>query len=682
LVQYPLLPKLHGIALPRRRTVLLCLLVHLLVWSSAGLAQTGGGSSQPDPSSSPDRPAGPEQAQRPLLNRLGLTPTYSSMFTVNRRSKDWSQAFKWKREYQKLEADNSWDMDIQKDAARNSFQSRQGRSQTHLEYSMPSFGGWSAGSDFALKRVFNGSEFDRTVDNGTSSNLFLTSALLGNLAGRLMRVPEGSLEWKLTGSAGLKSDTDIRQIRLGGETNQLRSSDSTSATGSDRALESQMRFSRGTVFKLDTTGRYGQTSEDARTQSWDIAHPDSFKVLSANNRNSSRRVALNAAWNPNQKTQATLMGQSNRERNQFYSALIRKQDGSDGLDQRLSLEFKTTPLWGIELQTKGENGYTDQRYKTSTQGRGLRRNTVDGSAHFITGPSAGLLEGLESTTEWHWQNNRNTFQSTTDYDSRERRLRQNLRRPFGQKLVAIATAEGSLSQSFYKDRSQDRDELRWMLDGALGYRPSIRIDSRLTASWSQRQTLNIPAANSRNSNTQNSYRIGAESNLQLSPTMKVGQKYAMTADYSFYDFNESNNGLIRTTEVRTSFTSVLGKKAKLDAEHNFRFKDSGQYVRENPGAPRLYGKSAEETFQYLTVTTRYDFTSEFDIHASQRYEVRRITQVVSKKLTKTTKLLFTGGMNLNHKFSDAFSVNVQADQTRSTAEKNYWRVSASLDRQF
>ena len=72
------------------------------------------------------------------------------------------------------------------------------------------------------------------------------------------------------------------------------------------------------------------------------------------------------------------------------------------------------------------------------------------------------------------------------------------------------------------------------------------------------------------------------SGLQVTPLVKVSQNYRMTADYSFYDFNESSNVLSRTTEVRTGLQSTLGSKAKLDLDHSFRFKDSGRYVRDDP----------------------------------------------------------------------------------------------------
>lgn len=617
-----------------------------------------------------------------ILDRWNFHPSYNSSVDVNRTATNWSQGFRWDREHKRLKVENSWDMHIQNEKARNDFRGRSGRSNTRLEYAMERWGSWSTGANVDLKRNFNGTTLDRTVDNGLGSNLFVTTGILSGLVRRLTGIPQSQLEWKATGTAGVNEDTDIRQIENQGVAGGLRSSDSTYASGSERAFESQLRFNRGATWKVDANARLGSANQDSRTQRWDMATPDSFGIVEANNDNSSKRFSMNAAWMKNDKNRVTFTGRYNQESSQFYSALIRARDATDGTDQAMSLDLQTSPLWGIQLGLKGENAFNNQNYEVGTLDRGKRRTSVESRMNFTTGPSLGPLSGIESKTEFRWENSDYMFESSSDYQGRDRRLRQDLRRVLGERVVALVSGEGLLTQSVYKDRSQDRDELRWLLDGALGYRPSSTLETRLTMQWQQRQTINIPSKNARNSNTQNTYRIGAEFNMQMSETMRLSQRYTMTADYSFYDFNENNNGLIRTTEVRTNFVSTVGAKARLDAEHSFRFKDSGQYTRDGAGAPRLYGKATEETYQYLTVTTRYDFTSGFDLHASQRMEVRRTKQLLTKKLTETKKLLFTGGVNLNHRFSQDFGLNVRADQTRSTSERSYWRVTASIDRLF
>lgn len=617
-----------------------------------------------------------------VLGYLGVRPLYTTQVEVNRSAFRWDQSLKMERDVNRLKLANSWNVGIQKNSAQNHYKSRSGTSKARGEYRLPGLGGWSTGADLGLQRNFSGGDFSRTVDDGSEFSWFVTAGAPGRILSRIFRLSEGALSWDVTGSAGATQNVDIRENRTQGIVGSR--SDSTHATGSTSQVDSRIAADLGQKWKLDVTGRIDRESEDSLTRQREhkTVAQITDSTVAAVNRNRGKRMAFNTTWSPNARNRVGLAGQFSRNVNQSYSADVRAQDTKTGLDQRITLDTKLVPFWGINLDLKAENNVTDISYAISRQGRGRTKKAGSGRLNFVVGSVVPLFRGTEMTTEANWEKSRNTFLTSANYTNDITTLRQVVRRPFGKRVVMVTTGEASLNRMVYADKKQDRDDLRYMLDGSLGYRPAQAFDCRLTAQWRQQQTIYIPAANSRNSVTQKSYQIGAEIGLQITPLVKVTQKYSMAADYSFYDFNENSNSLSRTTEVRTGLQSTVGSKAKLNLDHSFRFKDAGRYVRDNPAAPRLYSMATDETYQFLVLATRYDFSPEFALRASQRMEIRETRQRGVDTAARTEKLEFTGGMDLNHNFSQDFSVNARVERTQSSSERNYLRVSGSLNRTF
>ncbi len=659
---------------------MLCLLSISPVWAQSGGSQSG-------------FPAAPESLQvasprQGLLRELGLKPTYRTQVQVNRTAFDWGQNFGVDRTIQRLQLKNTWDVRIAKNSAQNHYKSRSGNATAHGEYSFPGLGGWSTGADLGLKRVFTRGDFNRTVANGNEFSWFVTAGAPGGVLSRLFHLPEGALSWDVTGSTGTTEQIDVRENQA--QTGASGRSDSTYATGGTAALDSRLSAAAGTKWKLDVTGHLDRDNRDSRTrQRAKSATQDTDTTLVADDANNRKRLGFSSAWTPTVQNRIGVTGSFLRSVNQSYSANVGAQDTKTGLEQRLGIDAKLVPFWGINMDLKAEDSRADVAYELSTQGRATRKRSGSGRLNFIVGSSVPILRGLESTTDATFDRSRVEFQSSTaardtDYDTEATNLRQVLRRPLGTRLVAVTTAEANLTRMLYDNKGQDRDDLRLLLDGALGYRPATGIDCRLTGQWRKQQTVYIPAASSRNSVTGKSYAVGAEAGLQLTPLVKISQKYQMTADYSFYDFNENSNTLSRTTEVRTGLQSTLGGMAKLNLDHSFRFKDSGKYVRSTPGAPRLFAKAADETYQFITVATAYDFRPGVTLRASERMESRVQQPRGDPKppATRTTKMEFTGGLDLRHQFSPDFSVEAKVERTESTTEKSYWRVSGSLSRVF
>jgi len=639
-----------------------------------------------------------------LFDRLDFHPSYSTRVDVNKTRRVWDQTLTMRKNSGRtfadtsqtaadwLRADNSWNVILEENPTQNDYRRRTGKMRARLESDLPGAGGLSAGTDLLVGRVFSGSDFDRTINNNSAANLFLSSSILGQLSRAVLGLPESQLDWTVTGSAGLTSQTTVSARRTGGKGGSISRWDSTDASGSSRGLDTQLTLERGNTLRLDALGTFSNGQDDSETQTFEPGRAQAYEVLPKEENEDRRRVmALNASWTPKPGTKVALNGQLTRTYKQFFSSQVRTRETTDGKDQRITLDLSFEPFWGIETKVTGKNTDYLLDYAVAEQDNLKRGNGIEGEIQFTTSKVFGFLRNIESITQAEWSKTHNSFGTAVPYDDRQLRLRQSLRRPLNSRLAVLLTAEENLSQLFYPGGDQDRDDLRLLLDGALGYKPSMKVDTRLTAQYTQKQLINVAADRSASSSNQNSYRIEASVKYQLDPSVQLDQKYVITADYTFYRFNERSNNLVRTTEVRTGLKSTIGKKAKLDLEHQYRFKDSGEYrypdTQTGTGGLRLYSKATEETYQVLTATTRYEFSQGFNLHANQRMEVRRTVQVVSQKVTRTPKIEFTGGLDLDHRFDPDFSVNARIDRTQtysttSIADKNYWRISASLNRRF
>ncbi len=613
-----------------------------------------------------------------FLEMWGVRPNYASRVNVNRTTTDWDQLLKVNRQAAMVNLTTELGVTTSSNSAQNDSKRRDGRIVARLEYGLAGQGGVSAGAEMTVRRSYSSTNINRVVSNDTNARLFVSDGHLGALASRAFGAAPENVTWTVTASTGLTSSRDISQ--LWNTEGIATRDDSTEADGSNPALETQLKLIQGQTLKFDLTGRVYRLTEDSHTFLKQFA--DSTE--SAPNNSQGRRFAAAGTWTPSKTTRVALTGNYNKDTNQYYynyGGELRGHETKDGTDQSLALDVTVTPRWGVELGMTGSSSLSDARYELGSDDRARRRTSGDLDVKFTTGPVFGFLDRIESNTTFTTERSRNTTERSADYTSYRKSLKQTLRRPMGSKVVVFTTAETSLDQSKYDDGSADKDVLRWYFDTAIGYRPVKKIESRLLARYDETKTANIPGRSAASSNELSRYLFGGEVSYLYRPDLKVTQKYSITADYTVFGYDENRNQLVRTTEVRTTLTSLLGTRIRCDLAHVFRYKDSGKYVRQL-GQERAYAKSTKETYQTLDVTTGYNFSESFELHATQKAEITRTRLLTTNNTTTREKYEFRGGFTLNHQFSPRFSVNSDAERVLSTAEDNYWTISASLNRIF
>lgn len=625
-----------------------------------------------------------------LLDHWHIHPRYGTTIDLNRGTSLWRQTLDAKNRMGPVRADNSLKVEIVKNPNSNDFKKRTGNAKTVLSYDLRGLGGWSTGGDFNWARAYDTDKFGRRVNNSGQFGGFVQSFLPQRVLNSLLGQTDSTSAFTVDLTGRLQSTTSgQRNLRrttflVGGvETVNVRY-DSTDASGLERSLDMALRGSGGTVWSLALTGGVARGEEDSNTRILDTAQQLDTLFSQPTSRRS-ENTGLSWSYRPSPKLNAKMDSRYQHEFGEAFSTKVQKVDRKDGIQQKLSGEVSVDTPLGLNVTVRGDHAFTRTTQVFDLfNGRSQRSNAGTGIIDFTLGSLFGPLRSVSSTTTYDLAEKRNGVQDpkSPDYDVRQRRLQQILRRPIGAKVALALTAEGNLDQTLYDDESGDRDDARFLVDATVGYRPGRDIDAKLSGSWTQRHSVNLATTSSASNALETTYTIFTDYSYPVSETVKVRQRYSVAAVFSNNDFDEENDLLTRTSEARTWIDAAIGAALKLQLEHSYQFRNSGRYTRSSPRAPLTFTPAQESMNQYLVVTTKYLFTPTFDIHASQRAEVRSTTVVATKKETRAFKVDFTGGAALTQQLDPAFNISAAADRVESTVEKSYWKVNASVNRIF
>jgi len=623
---------------------------------------------------------------------MGILPTYSSGVDINRTDLGWRQTLDIDALLGPVRGENNWNLTVKDNPAQNNLRSRNGRGLAKLAYEVEGGGGWASGAQFDWRRNFTRGDFNRTVDNGTNAGLFVTSETPGLLLRPLLagRDSTRTASWIVTGSFGATEGKNVRQTRGRAAGNPLQTQDSTATDGVTRNLESQLHLDAARGLTIDLTGSLASVRENSRTESrnasWrneDLeAVPDSVLVTDTPNRSRSRRATARASYRPGDRLEFTMNGAATRDRSQYFSATNRGQETKVGLDDRLELLLRAEPMRGVKVSSTARQQKTDIALTLDPNDAGKEETYVDADIAFKTGQRFGYLRDLQIEAEAGATDTRYARETLADYDGENRRVRALVRRNIGKRVVAAVTGESQIDRLSYDDKSQDRDELRLLGDANIGYRPNAKADTRLSFQFTQRQAINIPAAQASSNLTESIYRIEAKLGYKLTPAVEISQTYSIYAVASEFDFNENNNQLSRTSEVKSRLISSLTPKLRLELDHDYRFRDSGSYLLDRTTNVRGYGRAATEDYQVFSVRTYYDLTEWFELTGGQKFEVRENTTLANGRVTRTERVEFIGGGDIRHTLSEGFSVDGNARWTQTSAEKPYWKISFRMTRSY
>lgn len=626
---------------------------------------------------------GIEEPAPSLFDRLDFHPRFSSRYTVNRTSTNLDNGIDMEKISGPLLVSNKWNVRVQKNETQNNRRQQTGTSKTRVDYTVESFGGWSLGTDLDLSRRFATTDFNRTVDNATALNLVTTSGFLGELIRDPLGLELESFAWDVTGAVGLSAGERINQTRSR-TTGELTRADSTSANGTTRQLETVVSMSGGPTgnWNLQLGGSLWRGNEDSDTEELEA---DSLLTLE----NSSRRQHFHVLgdWKPTRTASVTMNVRTEQSVTQEYNRIIRRQDRIVGVNERAELAVGLVPLWGIKSDVRVTSSLLSAEYDIQDSDRQQRLLDVASTFDFTTGRIWGFLSGTDVSIDIGAEDGRvtNTDNTADHYDTSAKNVAVNFVRPIGRRLSTNIGAEAILTQRFYEDPENDQDVLRTFVDGSLVYDLAPAVDTGLNFRWNEKQTVNIASSRAQSNSIDTDLRIGANYTWAIVPWASITQRYAVTAESKALEFRDVESQLVRTSELRSSLDSSIGRRVALDLEHLFRYKDSGQFALSEDGI-RRYGKDREEDFQHLEVTTEYNLGLGTALRTAllrltQKYEIRETTTLSTGDVSRREKTEISWGTVIGHQF-DWFDLDVNVERTSSTQEPSYWSASARVTRTF
>ncbi len=350
--------------------------------------------------------------------------------------------------------------------------------------------------------------------------------------------------------------------------------------------------------QVDSSGTSVFTSKD-RTFSQDLSLSVKYDMLPG------IKISMDASQTDNKKQNPdpTRKDQETENKTSRRAGVSTSFDLVKWATWSLSVNFRESQA-KFRLQSNRDNAISSSSLKGSAKVLPWRGATVN-------------LGGAREITRREY-NTPDTGHDT--HKSLSLKLSQDLGRKTDMNLTALV----DLVSVFYDNTDEnpkDRDRLNRRISSSLSHEPWETVKTRLAGEFSEDKTIYIGEERSANNRTNRKYRLSGDYDLTTYYDITVSQKYDISAVYSFYDYNESNNTLVRNSNVTTRFKVPLTSKINMNVNHGYQFQDQGNYSEE--GGKRLYARSSEKETHTMSLICRYTPLKGVSVTAKQTYRTQR-----------------------------------------------------------
>ena len=268
------------------------------------------------------------------------------------------------------------------------------------------------------------------------------------------------------------------------------------------------------------------------------------------------------------------------------------------------------------------------------------------------------------------------------YDGGERWAGMGVQKAVDNVNAVIAPALKGLDAT----RQREVDEAMLKLD----YRVGGSISAGLTLRVREDQLVYIRRTRTGDNKTAQTYLLQPFITKTLSRSMSLTQRYELSADYTFYTFDEDRNFLIRNLGITTEFRWSGLSSLDVTLSHRYVSQDEGAYVRGADGVAR-YGKSSERDDHTLGVTVKYKLFDEIRIEASQDFTVQQRWTVEDQERRLSWErhdARLTGKAAVDYELADGTTLKVSVARTDRDAtniveqQRRVWDISVSIDKTF
>lgn len=311
----------------------------------------------------------------------------------------------------------------------------------------------------------------------------------------------------------------------------------------------------------------------------------------------------------------------------------------------------------------------------------------------VTASLAYLMGGTNYRAELKSNTKRNEYFSFQTGDVIHETFALTASRKFGQRVDASLKGRTSLISYQFDDieaNDQDRDFFEQEASLQLKYGPRPGLSTKLLLRIRENQTIYIRRSRTGDNKTTQTYSVQPSFTKSFGPNLSASQAYEISADYTFYTYDEDSNFLIRSYNVTTGLSWKPTEKIRLSFEHKYKGQDEGSYVEDDEGVER-YGKGSERDEQTFSTTLRYTLFGIINLEASQSYSVTdRWTFKDGERQSSSRRFetKWAARASVDHEFEGGTKLKLMVGKKLRDAtsilerQRDYWDISLEAEHTF
>ncbi|MFH1502256.1 MAG: hypothetical protein ABIG03_04340 [Candidatus Eisenbacteria bacterium] len=306
---------------------------------------------------------------------------------------------------------------------------------------------------------------------------------------------------------------------------------------------------------------------------------------------------------------------------------------------------------------------------------------------------AYVLGQTRFTAELRTEKKRNDYFDTQTGDTYTNSVGASLTHGFGEKLTAVMRGRTSLLSHHYDDaeaNDQDRDLFDQEGTLQLDYLPKNGIATSVLIKVRQDELIYIRTSRTGDNKESQTYSIHPSITKSLGSTVSVTQKYELSADYTFYTYDQDSNFLIRSFAVNTGVDWRPLKAVRLSIDHKYRAQDEGAYVEDDDGVER-YGKNSERDNKSLTLRFGYKLFTFIDFEIRQTFSIQRKWQMEDGERELSWEkfdTVLTGQATADYELPSGTTLKFNVGRTYRDAtsildrQREVWDISLNIEKTF
>lgn len=242
----------------------------------------------------------------------------------------------------------------------------------------------------------------------------------------------------------------------------------------------------------------------------------------------------------------------------------------------------------------------------------------------------------------------------------------------------------------FENNDQDRDLFDREATLTVNYKARTDITTGLTVKVREDQLIYIRTSRTGDNKTTQKYAIEPFIRKAFTPSLSASQRYQLSADYTFYDYDKDANFLIRNMSITTNLDWKPFSPLNLGLEHSWRGQDEGSYVEDEFGVEG-YGRNSEREDHRLGLALNYKIANLVSIEVKQSLSIQdkwRITEDGRTRVWDKFDTSILGRASTEYSLPDGTTLNVSVARTQREAtsiserQRKVWNISANISRTF